>query len=285
MERRVNGEEVDDTGGGSKFSFSRCPNLLFKSSFVGAPWAIRPQDCALIKPFPVAVPVLRAAGLCLRGQSTDWALSVGGAQCCRLRKDVRPRAHERGNPNSFTPLHQSLFASITGLPAGVMLTIDITSLETGIHHLEFSPSASQVNLDPSTFGNVQVDIVLQYHRDRILVKMHATATATLTCDRTLQSYDEEIEGAYNVLFGPSSMVGQEGEEFEEVRPLDPSDREIDLTDVVRDTLLLSIPQRRIAPGAEEEPISREFGKTEEETNDDEPVDPRWSDLKELKDGE
>jgi uncharacterized protein len=166
-----------------------------------------------------------------------------------------------------------------------MLTIDITSLGTGIHSLEFSPAASEVNLDPSTFEDVQVDVVLQYHRDRILAKMHATATATLTCDRTLQSYEEEIESAYNVLFGPPSMVGQEGEEFEEVRPLDPSDREIDLTDVVRDTLLLAIPQRRIAPGAEGEPISREFGKAEEDTSDDEPVDPRWSDLKELKDEE
>ena len=165
-----------------------------------------------------------------------------------------------------------------------MLTIDITSLSTGIHHLELAPSAEQANLDPSTFENIELDVVLQHHRDRILVKMHATATATLTCDRTLQPYEQEIEGAYNVLFGPPSMVGQEGEEFEEVRPLDPSDREIDLTDVVRDTLLLAIPQRRIAPGAEEEPITREFGATQDASDDEEPVDPRWEDLKELKDG-
>ncbi len=165
-----------------------------------------------------------------------------------------------------------------------MLTIDITSLSTGIHHLELEPSADQANLDPSTFEDIQVDVELQYHRDRILVKLHATATAELTCDRTLQPYEQDIEGEYNVLFGPPSMVGQEGEEFEEVRPLDPSDREIDITDVVRDTLLLSIPQRRIAPDAEDEAITREFGATEEET-DEEAIDPRWSDLKELKNEE
>ena len=166
-----------------------------------------------------------------------------------------------------------------------MLTIDITSLSTGIHHLEVAPSAEQANLDPSTFEDIEVDVVLQYHRDRILVKLHATAVAALTCDRTLQPYEQEIEGAYNVLFGPPSMVGQEGEEFEEVRPLDPSDREIDLTDVVRDTLLLAIPQRRIAPDAEDEPITREFGATEDGSDDAEPVDPRWEDLKELRDRE
>lgn len=166
-----------------------------------------------------------------------------------------------------------------------MLTIDISSLSTGIHHLELAPSAAQVNLDPSTFEDIQLDVVLQYHRDRILVKMHATATVELTCDRTLQPYEEEIEGEYNVLFGPPSMVGQDGEEFEEVRPLDPSDREIDLTDVVRDTLLLAIPQRQVAPGAEDEPIDREFGDPGEEEDEEEPVDPRWSDLKKLKDEE
>ena len=172
------------------------------------------------------------------------------------------------------------------VPLGRMLTIDITSLSTGIHHFEFAPSASQADLDPTTFSDVQVDAELQYHRDRILVKMHATATAELTCDRTLQPYDEALEGQYNVLFGPPSMVGQEGEEFEEVRPLDASDREIDLTDMVRDTLLLAIPQRRIAPGAEDEPIEREFGATDDAGEDDStPVDPRWSALEELKDEE
>ena len=165
-----------------------------------------------------------------------------------------------------------------------MLTLDITSLSTGIHHLDLAPSADQVNLDPSTFDAIEVEVVLQYHRDRILVQMDARATAELTCDRTLQAYDQSIEGHYDVLFGPPSMVGQEGEEFDEVRPLEPSDREIDLTDIVRDTLLLAIPQRQIAPGAEEEPITREFGATEEDS-DERPVDPRWSALKELKDDE
>ena len=161
-----------------------------------------------------------------------------------------------------------------------MLTVDITSLSDGIHHLDFSPSAEEAALDPTTFEEIHVEAELQCHRDRILVKLWATATAELTCDRTLQPYDEDVEGHYSLLFGPPSMVGQEGEEFEEVRPFLPSDREIDLTDVVRDTLLLSLPQRQIAPGAEEEPIDQEFGTPDEE--EEEPIDPRWEELQKLK---
>ena len=167
-----------------------------------------------------------------------------------------------------------------------MLTVDITELSDGIHQLEMDPTADQAGLDPTTFEDVHVDAELQCHRDRILVKLHATATAQLTCDRTLKDYDEPVEGQYNLLFGPPSMVGQDGEEFEEVRPLQPSDNEIDLTDVVRDTLLLALPQRQIAPGAEDEPIAQEFGAPDEaEADDEEDIDPRWDELRKLRDGD
>jgi uncharacterized protein len=165
-----------------------------------------------------------------------------------------------------------------------MLTVDIASLSEGIHHLEFTPSPADVDLDPATFEDVRVDAELQYHLDRILVKLTVSATAELTCDRTLRPYDQPVEGRYGLLFGPPSMVGQEGEEFEEVRPLSPSDQEIDLTDVVRDTVLLSLPQRRVAPGAEDEDIEREFGAPEDEEETDD-IDPRWSELRKLRDDE
>jgi uncharacterized protein len=169
-----------------------------------------------------------------------------------------------------------------------MLTVDITSFQSGTHQVALDPTADEVGLDPGSFDDIHVEAELQVHRDRILVKLHATATAELTCDRTLKPYDQPLAGNYNVLFGPPSMVGQEGEMFDEVRPLTREDREIDITDLVRDTLLLSIPQRQVAPGAEEEDIDMTFGEPDEPEADDAgegPVDPRWSELQKLKDEE
>jgi uncharacterized metal-binding protein YceD (DUF177 family) len=58
-----------------------------------------------------------------------------------------------------------------------------------------------------------------------------------------------------------------------------------VTDIIRDTILLSIPQRTIAPGAEEEDIDMTFGEPDdEETETEDAVDPRWSKLKDLKNG-
>ena len=168
-----------------------------------------------------------------------------------------------------------------------MLTVDIASLSPGIHHVEFAPTADEAGVDPSTFRDIRIEAELQYHRDRILVKLQAAATATLTCDRTLKEYEQPVADSYNLLFGPPEMVGEDGEEFEEVRPLSPSDNELDLTDVVRDTLLLALPQRRISPEAQDEPIEKTFGASSEEDDrgedsQDDPVDPRWSELKKLK---
>jgi len=162
-----------------------------------------------------------------------------------------------------------------------MLTIDVPSLDQGTHHVSFSPSPEEANVDPDTFTQIQVEVELQYHRDRILVKLRAAATAELTCDRTLKEYEQRVQGRYSLLYGPPSMVGQEGEEFEEVRPLQATDTEIDLTDVVRDTILLALPQRQIAPDVDDEPVEKTFGSSEED--DTAPVDPRWSKLQELRD--
>jgi uncharacterized protein len=166
-----------------------------------------------------------------------------------------------------------------------MLTIDITPYTSGVHRVELDPAPEAVDLEPDTFKNLHVEATLQAHRDRILVHLRATATAELTCDRTLTTYDQPLEGTYSVLFGPESMVGTESDRYDEVRPLSPTDNEVDVTDVVRDTIQLAIPQRTIAPGAENEALQTTYGAPSGEDDDEKAVDPRWSKLQELRDDE
>lgn len=163
-----------------------------------------------------------------------------------------------------------------------MLAIDITPFKSGVHHVEKRPDAEDVNLDPDAFEHIYVQARLDCHRDRILASVRAQATVTLTCDRTLQRFEQELEGTYRVLFGPESLVGQEGDRYDEVRPFDPSSQEIEITDVVHDTLKLAIPQRKVAPGAEDEDITTQFGAPAEEDPEEE-IDPRWEALRELRD--
>lgn len=173
-----------------------------------------------------------------------------------------------------------------------MFRIDLTSLEPGLHHFtreveadalkdSAGESSAEEAYEEVAFGDVQVEAVLDYQPDRALVTFQARTTATLTCDRTLQRFEQPLEGGYAVLFAePGRSVPDEGEEHDEVRELPPGARYLDLTDAVRDTLLLAVPQRKVAPGAEEEEIETVFGAPTRSEGD--PVDPRWEKLRELR---
>lgn len=165
-----------------------------------------------------------------------------------------------------------------------MLEIDITAFKSGVHHVELTPDPDEVGLDPDSFSDIHVLARLDCHRDRILAALDVHGVASLTCDRTLQPYEQPLEETYHVLFGPERMVGAESDSFDEVRVLHPSDRAIEITDLVRDTLLLAVPQRKVAPGADEEDLQLQFGAVSSGEDDAaQDIDPRWEALRELRD--
>lgn len=159
-----------------------------------------------------------------------------------------------------------------------MLRIEITPFEAGMHQVELRPEAEAVDLDPGTFRDIVVDAHLQVQEKRILVVLQASATARLECDRTLKPFDKRLEGSYSVLFATPEFARMDEDAYDDVRAFDPGDTYLDLTDVVRDTLVLAIPQRCIAPGADEIDIETEYGAPVGEDY----IDPRWEALRKLR---
>ena len=164
-----------------------------------------------------------------------------------------------------------------------MLRIEITALDPGVHRFSLQPKPEDLDLDAERFSNVRVEVELHFEIERILVFLKARAEAMLECDRTLQAFEQEICGDYALLFArPEEIDGGEAHEgFEAVLPLTASDREIDLTAPVRDTLLLAIPQRCVAPGAEDLEIQTRFGAP---VGGEADIDPRWEALRKLRSG-
>ena len=159
-----------------------------------------------------------------------------------------------------------------------MIRIDIKSLKPGIHHFEWSPDATELELDSDLFGNLYVAARLDFHPARIYVVLQTRALAHLICDRTLKAFDEEVEGEHQILFSNDQIVDDvEAQEDDGMKILPQGAEEIDLTDVVRDTFILSIPARKVAPGAEAEEIPLEFGAPDGEGA----IDPRWEALRKL----
>ena len=159
-----------------------------------------------------------------------------------------------------------------------MVRIDVKALKPGIHEYEWNLDAEAFELDPTIFQSIELYVRLDYHPSRIFVTIQADSLVRLTCDRTLAEFDQDVHGEYNILYsGPEFFEGVD-EEGEDVRLLSTDLEEIDLTDTVRDTVLLALPQRRIAPGAEEEDIQLQFGVP---AKGEASIDPRWEALKQL----
>ena len=157
-----------------------------------------------------------------------------------------------------------------------MFQVRIAHLSHGIHQETERPTADDLGLDPEVFSDVAVDVTLDVADRRILAAFTASATAQLTCDRTLEPYDEHVSGDHAVVF--SADTPPDGEEVFELAG---DAQTLDLTAPVYDTLMLALPLRRVSPAAEDADIPTAFGGP----SADEPADDRWAALKALRDND
>ncbi len=157
-----------------------------------------------------------------------------------------------------------------------MLRIDIRPYARGVYDLDFEPSPEDLEVDADSFSDIKIGVRLDIGASRIYVQFRVAATARLVCDRTLVDFDQHVKGSYAVVFVPPKDIDPE-DEADNLFPLEAGAEEIDLTEIIRDTLLLAVPIRKIAPGAEEEDLPTAFGRPT-----DEDIDPRWAALKDLR---
>ncbi|PIQ60559.1 MAG: hypothetical protein COV99_10655 [Bacteroidetes bacterium CG12_big_fil_rev_8_21_14_0_65_60_17] len=164
--------------------------------------------------------------------------------------------------------------------AAAMVRIDIHTLKPGVHEFDLAPAASDLEVDEEQFRDISVHVRLEISRKNIMAMLTTRASARLECDRTLVEYTQDITGSFGVLFAPPETIENLETEHEgdDIRPLHATDEYIDLTDVTRDTLLLSVPLRKLAPGAENAEIPTTFGEPDETE-----IDPRWAELARIRD--
>jgi uncharacterized metal-binding protein YceD (DUF177 family) len=157
-----------------------------------------------------------------------------------------------------------------------MLKIDIRSLEAGVHEMDLSPTAENIGVESGKFANIRAHIRLDITSNRIFAQIKVSAIASLVCDRTLVDFDQPVWGSHAVCYVPPGDIDAESEN-DDFLPLKAGAEEIDLSEIVRDTLFLSVPIKKIAPGAKDEDIPSSFG---EPTESD--IDPRWRALESLR---
>jgi uncharacterized metal-binding protein YceD (DUF177 family) len=131
-------------------------------------------------------------------------------------------------------------------------------------------------------GLVEIEFYKTNHF--IEVKFKVDVEAELTCDRSLKLFYERLEASYHVLFEPNPVENTETDKGA-VRQIPADHLLLDIEKLVRDTIMLEVPARKIHPdylddeGKLKEFETQTFGP---EADEDETIDPRWSALKKLK---
>lgn len=131
------------------------------------------------------------------------------------------------------------------------------------------------------------EVSVEFYRTDHFIKVtfNVDADLKLTCDRSLDKFEFNSRGTFDMLFEPGEV-----EEFETeasaIKQIDGKAMQLDIEKEVFDTILLHIPSRKVHPrfldeqGNITEFETRVFGRPENE--EEESVDPRWEELKKLK---
>ena len=160
-----------------------------------------------------------------------------------------------------------------------MSRLDIGGFKTGNRSQLLSLGPADLGLDEGEFGPVTASAVLVKEGDRIRVMLDVTGTAHLICDRTSEPFDMEVRGTDALFFVPHDRVEALTGDGDDVYGYEPSEPTLDVSGAIRDTLVLAIPVRKVAPGAEELEITTRFGDSEPD------IDPRWEGLRGLADND
>lgn len=165
------------------------------------------------------------------------------------------------------------------------LTFDLQEIPDGKSERSVSLSEGDLELDDEVSlkkGDVHINFLRTNHF--IEVDFAIDVDAQLICDRSLKPFYRHLDGSYHVLFEPDNVEDTETEKGA-VRQIPPEDLILDIEKEVRDTIMLEIPVRKIHPDyldSEGNPEDFETKKYGPEPDEEEMIDPRWSELKKLK---
>jgi len=168
------------------------------------------------------------------------------------------------------------------------LTFRIQEIPEGRSSRTITLEEGDLDLADVELVKADVDVDFEKSSHFIDASFSIEATMTVTCDRSLEPFEQRVEGHYQVLFKPQVDEAPEGEEST-VKPFNLQELTLSIEQEVRDTILLELPVKRLHPrflDEEGRPLefeTRSFGSSEEEgESGSAPVDPRWDALKKLK---
>lgn len=160
------------------------------------------------------------------------------------------------------------------------MKISISNLTEGVHAFHFSTKPSELGLGESFTEDVTVDVTVDKTSRELMLKVEMSTMGTFVCDRCIDEFDRRVQARYQIvyLYAQSEMYRYPGEE---VQILSAGTPFIDITEDVRQYMLLAVPLKLLC----RENCSGLCPRCGVNRNDQtctcdaEEMDPRWQVLK------
>ncbi|MCH8494173.1 MAG: DUF177 domain-containing protein [Balneolales bacterium] len=136
-----------------------------------------------------------------------------------------------------------------------------------------------LHVEGVSFDELQLAVDFEKREAVLVVDFRISGQVELVCDRSLDKFWSPVSGNYTILFKEAADFESEDEQTA-VRRLDISGNIINIDTEVRDTVMLSVPVRKIHPRYFDE--NGELIEFEHRVEEPSTMDPRWEALKVLK---
>ncbi len=146
-----------------------------------------------------------------------------------------------------------------------VIGLQVDSLVEGTNELVFTCDAADFNdrqLIDAGFGkNIRVEVSAEKSETEITVSIRTSAEADLSCDICLAPVPTKLTGTYRIFYVYNDHAERDTDGNDDYRLLERTAETIDITEDVRETLLLSLPMKvtctdnpecRIYPGSSED---------------------------------
>jgi uncharacterized protein len=165
------------------------------------------------------------------------------------------------------------------------LRVNFVGLSNKAHTFEFRLDDSFFELygtEILSSGQLDTVVVLDKHETFIGAEFEIRGTVRLTCDRSLEPFDERLDIRKKVVF---KFGDQPGELSDEIVVISREETSLELGQLMYEFIAVSIPIKRLHPRFRDEE-SDDDGEGRivyrDDNNDEGESDPRWEALKKLK---
>jgi len=170
--------------------------------------------------------------------------------------------------------------------------VSFAGLSLGKHDFEFHVTQPFFDLFEfeQDFRNpsLKVQLILDKKNNFLELGFNLSGTVELDCDLTNEPYNQELNGK-------SEIIVKFGEEFDdsddEIWVIPHGEHSVNIAQMMYEMTLLAIPVKRIHPDVQNGKSDSEMldllnlyslGEDDDENSDNEETDPRWEELKKLK---